>query len=125
MAEKISGKEEGVITMCIISGLFVIGKLVGGNKLIDPRVFDMYMEPLFDKEGKPILAENGQQKAEERIRMRPLPGVPAFCTIGPESLRYSVTSETQNILSLYKRVTTPVEEKKVFVPGMEVNPKLN
>ena len=125
MAEKIEGKGDGVITMCIVSGLFVIGKLVGGNKLIDPRVFDMYMEPLFDKEGKPILGENGQQKAEERIRMRPLPGVPAFCTIGSDVLKYPVISETQNILSLYKRVTTPVEEKRVFVPGMEVNPKLN
>lgn len=129
MAEKSEGNKEGVVTMCIISGLFIIGKLVGGNKLINPRVFDMYMEPFFDSAKKPVIdPDTGLQKAEERIRMRPLPGVPAFCTIGPDALRYPVATNVQNVLSLYTRVTEPpppVEEKRILVPGVAINPILN
>ena len=39
------GKEEsaegGAITMVVSNGLFILGKLVDGNKLLDPRVFQI------------------------------------------------------------------------------------
>jgi hypothetical protein len=130
MAEKTEGIKEGVLTMCITNGLFVIGKLVGGNKLVDPRVFDLYMEQREDKDGKRLFLPNGEPDMEERIRMRPLPGVPAFCIISQDALKYPVVNSIQNILPLYVRVTkpqdtAPAEEKRVFVPGTEVKPKLN
>uniref|UniRef100_A0A6M3JJ73 Uncharacterized protein n=1 Tax=viral metagenome TaxID=1070528 RepID=A0A6M3JJ73_9ZZZZ len=111
--ERKEGKEgEGILTMCVTNGLFVIGKLVGGNKLIQPRVFDLYMEQLIDSNGRPILDQSGKPKFEERIRMRPFPGVPGFCTIGPDAIRYPVVTNMQNVLSLYERVTagTPVTD---------------
>ena len=128
MKEKNEGNKEGVVTMCITNGLFIIGKLVGGNKLIDPRAFDLYMEPLLDGNRNPIIdSVTGLPKAEERIRMRPLPGVPAFCTIGQDVVRYPVVTNIQNVLSLYRRVTTPVEEKSPIIlpPRGSVNPALN
>jgi hypothetical protein len=134
MAEKTEGfaagsnpVKEGVVTMCITNGLFVIGKLVGGNKLVDPRVFDLYMEQLFDKAGKPLLNPDGSPRMEERIRMRPLPGVPAYCIISQDALKYPVVNSVQNILPLYKRVTEPAEEKpSIIMPERgPVSPSLN
>ena len=107
MAGKEGKEGEGILTMCVSNGLFVIGKLIGGNKLIQPRVFDLYMEQLIDPTGRPILDQFGKPKFEERIRMRPFPGVPGFCTIGPDAIRYPVVTNMQNVMSLYERVTTP------------------
>ena len=86
-------KEEGVITMCLTNGLFVLGKLIGGNKLCDPRIFG--------------IIENGQ-----KIQMAPLPGTPPFLNLGNEVSRYTMpeVADNKNILDLYYRVTHPTPE---------------
>jgi hypothetical protein len=88
MHTKHEGKEE-VITMVLTGGLFIIGKLIGGNKLTDPRVFDVI--------------ENGA-----KIQMRPLPGTPPFVTLGTDGLRYPVPESDKAMLELYDRVTHPI-----------------
>lgn len=113
---------EGVLTMCVTNGMFVIGKLVsGGPKLLQPRVFDMYQEPARDPAGNPII-ENGKPKMNDTIRMQPLPGLPPFCYVGTETLKYPITTNLMNLMSLYKQVTTPIEEKpkevsNIVLPG--------
>jgi hypothetical protein len=99
-------KEEGVVSMCITNGLFVIGKLIGGNKLTDPRIF--------------MVIDDGK-----RVQMSPLPGTPPFIAINPEALRYPMpeTPENKNILDLYDRVThpqnvvVPVSKPTLVTPG--------
>lgn len=91
MHTKYEGKEEGVITMVCIVGLFILGKLVGGNKLTDPRIFS--------------IIEEGR-----RIQMSPPPGTPPFIVLtGVDGFRYTMpeTPENKNILELYDRVTHP------------------
>ena len=121
MAEK---NEEGILTMCITNGMFVIGKLLGGgNKMIQPRVFDMLEEDYVDPETKTI-------KKRPIIRMQPLPGLPHFCYISPDALKYPVTTNVGNLMSLYKQVTTSEEEKsreeksRIVLPGNFGNPKI-
>lgn len=91
MHTKHEGKEEGVITMVCVVGLFILGKLIGGNKLTEPRIFS--------------IIENGQ-----RIQMSPLPGTPPFIVLtGVDGFRYTMpeTSDNKGILELYDRVTHP------------------
>lgn len=91
MHTKHEGKEEGVITMVVVAGLFILGKLIGGNKLTDPRIFS--------------IIENGQ-----RIMMSPPPGTPPFIVLtGVDGFRYTMPDvpENKNILELYDRVTHP------------------
>jgi hypothetical protein len=82
-------KDEGVLTMVVTAGLFIVGRLVGGNKLTKPRVFSV--------------VENGQ-----RIQMAPLPGTPAFMRIGMDC-NYPVpkTDLNKSMFDLYERVTNP------------------
>lgn len=85
------GKEEGVITMVFVAGLFIVGKLVGGNKLTDPRIFG--------------IIDNGQ-----RIQMSPLPGTPPFIIFTEvDGFRYPMPDvpENKGILELYDKVTHP------------------
>jgi hypothetical protein len=81
-------KDEGVVTMVISGGLFLIGRLIGGNKLTKPRVFQVI--------------ENGK-----RIQMSPLPGTPPFMRIGLESGSYTMPEREKAIHDLYKQVTSP------------------
>jgi hypothetical protein len=81
-------KEEGVLTMVISGGLFLIGRLVGGNKLVKPRVFQVI--------------ENGK-----RIQMSPLPGTPPFMRIGLETGSYAIPEREKEIHDLYERVANP------------------
>ena len=84
-------KEVGTITMVISQGLFLIGNLVGGNKLLEPRVF--------------VLIEDGA-----KMQLSPLPSTPPFVTFGNEVIRYPVPERDKNLLSLYDRVTHPQPE---------------
>jgi hypothetical protein len=79
-----------IITMCCTGGLFILGNLVSGNKLTNPRVFNVI--------------DNGT-----RIQLSPLPGAPPFITIGPDGFRYPIPSTDTNLLGLYYRVTHPEE----------------
>ena len=97
--------EEPKVTICVVAGLFLVGKLVGGNKLMDPRVFTLI------EEGK-------------RMQLAPLPTQPPFVIIARMSLSYQIP-ETDNLFKLYEKVTTP-PEKQIIVPlGPEMNAKLN
>lgn len=109
MHTKHEGKEEGVVTMIISNGLFLIGKLAGGNKLLcDPRVF--------------MVIEGGK-----RIQMSPLPGAPPFITLGNDRMGYIIPETEKNLLDLYYRVTHPEEnqEKKIQLvqPRVSMGPE--
>jgi hypothetical protein len=84
-------KQEEVLTMVVTAGMFIMGKLVGSAMLRDPRVFQ------FLDEGK-------------RISLSPLPGTPSFITLGESAFSYKVPEGDRNLVDLYKRVTTPVQE---------------
>ena len=81
-------KEEGVISMVVTNGLFIVGKMIGGNKLCDPRVF--------------LVIENGK-----KIQLSPLPSAPPFITIGSGYFHYAIPEHDRNLLDLYDRVTHP------------------
>lgn len=81
-------KEEGVITMVCVAGLFIMGKLVSGNKLCNPRVFS------FIEDGK-------------KMQLAPLPSTPIFITLGMDGFRYQISDQDKNLLNLYYRVTGP------------------
>jgi hypothetical protein len=84
-------KEPVTLTMCIIGGgLFVLGKLIGGNKLTLPRIFSIL------EEGK-------------RMMLSPLPGTPLSFTISPSTIHYPLpeTQENENLIALYIKVTNP------------------
>ena len=80
--------EEGTLTMVIASGMVLIGRMIGGNKLLKPRTFEVI--------------ENGK-----RIQMSPLPGTPPFARIGMEVVSYAVPEREKTIIELYARVTGP------------------
>jgi hypothetical protein len=83
-------KEEGVITMTVTNGLFILGKLISGNKLQLPRIFSII------KDGREMM-------------LSPLPGTPLFITIGVNTLHYPIPldAENKNLLALYDKVTHP------------------
>jgi hypothetical protein len=83
-------KQEPYLTMVISAGLFLVGTIIGGNKLVKPRIF--------------TLIENGN-----RIQMSPLPGTPAFARIDPGGIYYNIppTELNKSIYDLYRRVTAP------------------
>jgi hypothetical protein len=79
-----------IITMCCTGGLFILGNLVSGNKLTNPRVFNVI--------------DNGT-----RIQLSPLPGNPPWINTGSDGFRYHIPSTDTNLLGLYYRVTHPEE----------------
>jgi len=91
-------KEEGVLTMLFSTGLFIIGRLIGGNKLLKPRVFSMYEA----QEQNPISLK---MEKVNRISMSPLPGTPPFMRVGAEAGSYPMPEKAKEIRELYERVT--------------------
>lgn len=79
--------KEGVITMVVTQGLFIMGVLTG-NKLIGPRVFNYI--------------DNGKQ-----IQLAPLPSTPPFVYIGNDCIRYPVPEADKSLHALYDKVTHP------------------
>ena len=82
--------EGGIITMVVSGGLFILGKLIGENKLCDPRVFQ--------------IIKNGAE-----MQLSPLPGTPSFIIVGLDGLKYPLpeTQDNKNLFELYHRVTHP------------------
>ena len=97
--------EEPKVTMCVVGGLFLVGKLIGGNKLVDPRVF--------------TLIEDGK-----RMQLSPLPALPSFVIIARMGLSYLI-KEGDNLFRLYEQVTTPPTENVVVPIGPGIDVKLN
>lgn len=87
------GRETGVITMVCSGGMFIVGNLIGGNKLVNPRLF--------------MLIEDGK-----RIQMSPLPANPSFIILGNDGFRYVIPENERNILDLYDRVTHPITQSQ-------------
>jgi len=98
-----SKTEEPKVTMCVMDGLFIVGKLVGGNKLIDPRIFS--------------LIEGGN-----KMQLSPLPCLPTVIHIARMSLSYPIPVHDVNMLNLYRKVTTPqqAEGNIIDLPGRDV-----
>ncbi len=88
-------KDESVITMCIIDGVFIMGKL-SGSRLSDPRVFTIF--------------DGGKQ-----MQLAPLPANPPSVVVGPNGIKYEIPSTEKNILALYYKVTHPVQSP-VLIP---------
>ena len=108
--------KEAVLTMCVSGGIFLIGTLTGGNKLLLPRVFTTFEE----KERDPVTGQwkkdpvTGLDLMVPKIRMQPLPGTPPFVVLKGDGFTYPVPVEDIFIHRLYRAVTTPPpEDKKV------------
>lgn len=91
--------KENDVVMCITNGIFVVGRFSLGM-LLEPRQFRIYRIQVKDKSGR------GEPKEEERIELKPLPGIPEICSIPPGALTYSITTDEMNLLPLYKQITT-------------------
>ena len=101
-------QEAGVISMCLIGGLFIVGVLTGGNKLSDPRVVTLFEEPKVDPTtGKAVMGVDGRQVTIPKMRMSPMPGNPPYVISNRMSLVYPIPEHDKNTLDLYKRVTAP------------------
>lgn len=109
--------DSGKLTMILLnSGLFCIGMLVGGNKLVNPRLFTVFEDPAFDKEGNIIMdPQTGRQKTIQKMKMEPFPGLPSFMRIVNEP-SYPISPASASIIALYEHVTTP--------PPVDMNMKL-
>lgn len=97
-------EEKPKVTMCVVDGLFLVGKLSNGNKLMNPRIF--------------TLIDNGA-----RMQLSPLPTQPSFISVHRMSLSYPIPEKEENLLALYEKVTTPekVEAGKIItLPGSNV-----
>jgi hypothetical protein len=82
------------LTMLICSGgAFIVGRLIGGNKLTKPRLIS--------------IIDDGK-----RIQMSPLPGTPPFMRVGMES-NYPIpeTEGNKALYDLYERVTNQTVDK--------------
>jgi hypothetical protein len=79
-----------ILTVCISSGLFLVGRLIGGNKLTKPRIFSII------KEGR-------------EMQLSPLPGTPPFVRIESGGVYYTIPINDNNksLYDLYERVTNP------------------
>ncbi len=89
-------KNEGVITMCVTGGLFVMGKLIGA-RLFAPRVFSVF--------------DNGKQ-----MKLEPLPANPITIVLRQDGFSYEIPSTEKNLLDLYYRVTHPPEQQLTLIP---------
>ena len=94
-------QDAGVISMCLIGGLFIVGVLTGGNKISDPRVVTLFEEPKVDG-SKTVMIP--------KMRMSPMPGNPPYVISNRMSLVYPIPEHDKNTLDLYKRVTAPPPE---------------
>lgn len=83
------------ISMVISSGIFIVGVLVGDNKIINPRMFTMFES-----------VENG--KKVPKMQLSPLPANPPYVYVRPE-VRYRIPDWDKNLLNLYERVTSNVQ----------------
>lgn len=109
--------DPGKLTMVLLnSGLFVVGMLVGGNKLVNPRLFTVFEEPSFDKDGTLLMdPQTGRQKSIQKMKMEPFPGLPPFMRIVNEPT-YPISPAASSLCALYEHVTTP--------PPVDLNVKL-
>jgi hypothetical protein len=92
-AREVKEEPAAPITMAIIDGMLILGTLIGGNKLLLPRLFN------FINDGK-------------EIQMGPLPGIPEWLRLGTGVTTYSISEQSRGIIELYKKVTTPQPESK-------------
>jgi hypothetical protein len=101
MADKKKDATTDSIQMVILPGLLLIGRLIGGNKLLKPRVFTMFDKEEIDNTGKRVKVP--------QIQMAPLPGTPPFYMLNGNEGRYPVPVNDHNrsIFELYERVTSP------------------
>ncbi len=84
-------------TMVCSNGLFMMGVLQGGNKLINPRVFSIVPDP----DARP-----GERK--ELAQLVPLPSIPFIVNLSNASFfSYPVPEHDAELIKLYESVTSP------------------
>ena len=100
---------EPPIRMYCISGLFIMGKRVSSNKILNPRVFTIIEVP----EKNPITQT---MERIPKMQLSPLPVNPSFITIeSGDGFNYPISDTEVNLLNLYERVTN-------FKPSPVSNP---
>jgi hypothetical protein len=82
-------------TMVCTGGMFLMGVLVGGNKLLKPRVFTLLEEEV----------DPGKKEKGTRVKLQPLPCIPPFANVKPD-FTYPVPNWDKELIALYERVTT-------------------
>jgi len=85
--------------MYCISGLFIMGKRVSSNKILNPRVFTIIEVP----EKNPITQT---MERIPKMQLSSLPANPSFITIeSGDGFNYPIPDTEINLLNLYERVT--------------------
>jgi hypothetical protein len=87
--------EKKEISMVISSGLFIVGVMVGDNKILNPRMFTMFEA-----------VEDG--KKVPKMQLSPLPSNPPVIYVRPE-VRYRIPDWDAGLLRLYEKVTAPIK----------------
>ena len=98
-------EDRAVTTMVCVGGIFIVGGMMGGNKLISPRLYTIFD----DKEPDPL--NPGRYRSVQKQQMSPLPGNPPFVIVGQDGFRYAVPEADVAMHELYRRVTKPMEGK--------------
>ena len=97
---------EGTLTMAIIAGNFwLVGRLVGGNKLTKPRIFSIIED--IDPMTKQAKIDPATGRPVTLIQMAPLPGTPPFYRMSGGEGTYPVPERETNYFELYNKVTDP------------------
>jgi len=96
-------KLEGTFSGVISSGVVLVGDLVGGNKLIKPRVFQVI--------------NNGRE-----MQLSPLPGTPHFLKLMGDFMSWPIPDDdnNKNLIDLWERVTSPPKQEEVRPTGAEL-----
>ena len=94
-------KNEGILSMVIQGPFWLVGMLVGGNKVFKPRIYRIIPDP-DDPEPNP-------QKKRQLIRLEPLPHFPPHVSFS-SGLTYPILDREVNLIKLYEQVTSPEAE---------------
>ena len=97
--------KQAPLAMVIVGGMFLVGRIVGGNKLTKPRVYDII--PDMD----PVTGKNRKDQYENPMtlmRLTPLPGTPPFYRMGMDG-NYLIPETPANkpMFDFYERATNP------------------
>ena len=88
-------KNEGIFSMIIQGQFWFVGRLVGGNKVFQPRIYRII----------PDQKNSGQQL----IQLEPFPHFPPHVNVGA-AISYPILDREKGLIDLYEKVTSPEAE---------------
>ena len=89
-------KNEGILSVVIQGQFWIVGRLVGGNKVLQPRIYRII----------PDQKNPGQQL----IQLEPFPHFPPFLNVGHGSMSFPILERETSLIKLYEQVTSPEAE---------------